>query len=72
MLQDVCQTALIVKGHSHTKKAACKAFMKLIELFKDHDLKLVKTVNKFVKAFLFRTHNIKGEPYNLNWIMYRM
>lgn len=63
MLQDVCQIALIAKGTFYTQQIACKAFITLIELFKD-DLELIETVNKFVMAF--RTHNINGELYNLN------
>lgn len=51
MLQDVCQLALTVKFIVYTQKAACDAFMKLIELFENHDLKLAETLKKFTTTF---------------------
>lgn len=58
----MCQLALTIKGSLYTQKAACNAFTKLIELFRDHDLRLNETVENFVSAF--RTHTIKGEYNN--------
>ncbi|XP_028047125.1 DNA-dependent protein kinase catalytic subunit isoform X2 [Monomorium pharaonis] len=44
----VCQIVLKKKNcNYYIKKAACNVFTKLIELFKDHDLKLVDTINEF-------------------------
>ncbi|EGI63049.1 DNA-dependent protein kinase catalytic subunit [Acromyrmex echinatior] len=51
MLQNVCQLGLKVKLHCFTKKAAHNAFIKLIELFKDHDLKFDETVRNYCRAF---------------------
>lgn len=47
MLQDVCQLALTVRCCRYIQKAAYNAFIKLIELFKDQELKLVDTFRKF-------------------------
>ncbi|KAL6426997.1 hypothetical protein ACFW04_009296 [Cataglyphis niger] len=58
-LKDVCQLALIIKCSFYTKKAACNVFTKLIELFRDHDLKLSETVKKFID--IYRKNNSKDE-----------
>ncbi|KYN18299.1 PREDICTED: DNA-dependent protein kinase catalytic subunit-like [Trachymyrmex cornetzi] len=51
MLQNVCQLGLKVKVNCYTKKAAYNAFIKLIELFKDHDLKFDETVRNYYRTF---------------------
>ncbi|KAL6258664.1 hypothetical protein P5V15_010617 [Pogonomyrmex californicus] len=56
-IKDVCQLALTIKCNNYTQKAACNAFVKLIELFKDHDLKLENTVKEFIEKFNY--YNIK-------------
>ncbi|XP_011058593.1 PREDICTED: uncharacterized protein LOC105148504 [Acromyrmex echinatior] len=50
-IKNVCQLGLKVKLHCFTKKAAHNAFIKLIELFKDHDLKFDETVRNYCRAF---------------------
>jgi len=61
VLQNVCQSALIVKCSYYTQKEACNTFMKLIELFKN-DLNVVNTVNEFISRFICKNINsIKGE-----------
>ncbi|XP_072747382.1 DNA-dependent protein kinase catalytic subunit isoform X2 [Anoplolepis gracilipes] len=50
-IKAVCELALSRKCSLYIQKAACNVFTKLIELFKDCDLKLIETVNKFVHAY---------------------
>lgn len=63
MLQNVCQLALIVKCSYFTQKAACNAFIKLIELFEDYDLNFAETINKFID--IFKATEEKGENIGL-------
>lgn len=67
MLQDVCQLGLNVK-HCYIEKAAHNTFMKLIELFKDHDLKFDEIVHNF--CWTFHKYNVKGENtlFDLNYL----
>jgi hypothetical protein len=59
----VCQLAQNIKCSLYIKKTACFAFIKLIELFKKHDLHLIETLKQFVK--IFHINNIKGKnKYN--------
>jgi len=59
----VCQLAQNIKCSLYIKKTACFAFIKLIELFKKHDLDLIETLKQFVKIFHIST--VKGKnKYN--------
>jgi len=68
MLQNVCQLGLKVKLHCFTKKAAHNTFIKLIELFKDHDLKFDETIRNYCRTF--HNYDKKGENtlFNLNYV----
>lgn len=59
----MCQSAIIKKCSYYTQNSACNAFIKLIELFRDHELKLTETLTNFVdsdfKAFI--TYEKKGK-----------
>jgi len=72
MLQDVCQLALTVKCIVYTQKAACNAFIKLIELFEDYDLKLDETLKKFTNTFDTYEEKSKKKSknveYDLNYV----
>lgn len=67
ILQTVCQTALTVKCTYYTQKAACNAFIKLIELCEDYDIQLAETAEKFINSF--NIYDIKGKNIEFE-IMY--
>lgn len=52
---------MIKKCCYYIQKAACKAFTKLIELFRDHDLELTKTITTFVEPFVHNLYTKQGE-----------
>lgn len=62
-IKTVCQVALTVKSNYFIKKAAFKVFVKLIELFKDHDLKLVDTVKKFAELIGFNLNTVQERKF---------
>ncbi|CAL7934054.1 unnamed protein product [Xylocopa violacea] len=49
--KDTCQLALVTQCSEFIRKAACDTFNKLVELFKNYDIKLDETVKKFVSLF---------------------
>ncbi|XP_076296859.1 DNA-dependent protein kinase catalytic subunit isoform X2 [Lasioglossum baleicum] len=49
--KNICQKVLETKCSLLIKKPACNAFIKLIELFKEHEMELGKTIEKLVSLF---------------------
>ncbi|XP_053980704.1 DNA-dependent protein kinase catalytic subunit-like [Hylaeus volcanicus] len=49
--KNTCQQALVTRCTSFIQKAACSAFSKLIELFKEYETELDETITKFVSLF---------------------